>query len=94
MPSKRFALVDPAYCVACGCCVKVCPMDAISVWRGVAAQADPIRCVGCGKCAESCPAGIIRIENKKAKFRKKGCISCFCCQEMCPKKAIYVRKAL
>lgn len=51
-------------------------------------------CVGCGKCAESCPAHVIRIENKKAKFTKKGCISCFCCQEMCPKKAISVRKAL
>lgn len=51
-------------------------------------------CVGCGKCAESCPAHIIRIENKKAKFKKKGCISCFCCQEMCPMKAISVKKAL
>lgn len=51
-------------------------------------------CVGCGKCAESCPAQVITIDNKKAKFRKKGCISCFCCQEMCPMKAIAVRKAL
>lgn len=51
-------------------------------------------CVGCGKCAESCPAHIIKIENKKAKFRRKGCISCFCCQEMCPMKAISVKKAL
>ena len=34
-------------------------------------QVNPKLCVGCGKCAESCPAGIIRIENKKAKFRKK-----------------------
>ena len=51
-------------------------------------------CVGCGKCAESCPAHIIKIENKKAKFKKKGCISCFCCQEMCPMKAISVKKAL
>lgn len=51
-------------------------------------------CVGCGKCAESCPAHIIKIENKKAKFKKKGCISCFCCQEMCPMKAIFVKKAL
>lgn len=50
-------------------------------------------CVGCGKCAESCPAHIIKIENKKAKFKKKGCISCFCCQEMCPAKAISVKKA-
>lgn len=51
-------------------------------------------CVGCGKCAESCPAHIIKIENRKAKFKRKGCISCFCCQEMCPMKAISVKKAL
>ena len=51
-------------------------------------------CVGCGKCAESCPAHIIKIENRKARFKKKGCISCFCCQEMCPMKAISVKKAL
>lgn len=50
------------------------------------------RCVGCGKCAESCPAHIIKIENHKAVFTKKGCISCFCCQEMCPMKAISVKR--
>ena len=53
---------------------------------------DKAKCVGCAKCAESCPAHIIKIENKKAIFTKKGCISCFCCQEMCPMKAIYVKK--
>ncbi len=57
-------------------------------------QVDKNICVGCGKCAESCPAHIIKIENKKAHFKKKGCISCFCCQEMCPVKAISVKKAL
>lgn len=57
-------------------------------------QVDTSLCVGCGKCAESCPAHVIKIENRKAKFQRKGCISCFCCQEMCPKKAISVRKAL
>ncbi|RKI88624.1 DUF362 domain-containing protein [Parablautia intestinalis] len=51
-------------------------------------------CVGCGKCAESCPSHVITIEDKKAKFKRKGCISCFCCQEMCPMKAISVKKAL
>ena len=57
-------------------------------------QVDQNICVGCGKCAESCPAHIIKIDNKKAHFKKKGCISCFCCQEMCPVKAISVKKAL
>lgn len=40
MPSKRYARVDRDYCVACGCCVKVCPMDAIAVWHGVEARVD------------------------------------------------------
>lgn len=57
-------------------------------------QLNAEKCVGCGKCAESCPAHVIKIENRKAKFRRKGCISCFCCQEMCPLKAISVKKAL
>ena len=65
MRSKRFALVDPAYCVACGCCVKVCPLSAIAVWRGVTAQADPSRCVGCGKCVRECPAGTISLTERE-----------------------------
>ena len=35
-------------------------------------QLTPEKCVGCGKCAESCPAHVIKIENRKAKFREKG----------------------
>ena len=34
---KRRAVVDGSLCVACGCCVKVCPLSAIQVWRGVRA---------------------------------------------------------
>lgn len=29
------AWVDRSLCVACGCCVKVCPLTAISVFRGL-----------------------------------------------------------
>ena len=59
---KRLARVDRAHCVACGCCVKVCPLGAISVRRGVAAQVDVEKCVGCGKCARECPASVISIQ--------------------------------
>lgn len=58
MPSKWYAKVGKG-CVACGSCVKVCPVSAISVWRGVIAQVDQVRCVGCGTCQRECPAGII-----------------------------------
>ena len=65
MESKRYAAVG-ARCVACGCCVKVCPLSAIQVWRGVAAQVDRDRCVGCGKCQQECPAGVITLQEREA----------------------------
>lgn len=58
---KRRAVVDESACVACGCCVKVCPLSAMEIWRGIRAQVNPERCVGCGKCAKECPASIIEI---------------------------------
>ena len=58
---RRRAVVDPSACVACGCCVKVCPLQAIGIIRGTAARVDPEKCVGCGKCARECPASVIVI---------------------------------
>ncbi|EWM52401.1 4Fe-4S binding protein [Ruminococcus flavefaciens] len=61
---KRKAIVDTSLCVACGCCVKVCPRKAISVPHGVYAEADQKLCIGCGKCAIECPASIISLEER------------------------------
>lgn len=57
----RKAEVSEAYCVACGCCVKVCPLGAISIYRGIKAVVDQDKCLGCGKCAKECPASVIEI---------------------------------
>ena len=59
--AQRRAAVDERACVACGCCVKVCPLGAIEVYRGVTARVDMAKCVGCGKCAKECPASVIEI---------------------------------
>ena len=59
---RRKAFVEERDCVASGCCVKLCPLGAISVRRGVAAQVDVEKCVGCGKCARECPASVISIQ--------------------------------
>ena len=55
-----------ADCVACGCCVKVCPLQAIEVVRGITAQVRQEKCVGCGKCARECPASVIVIREVEA----------------------------
>lgn len=58
---KKIAYVSDA-CVACGCCVKECPLKAITIYKGVYAKVDEDKCVGCGKCAKACPAQIITID--------------------------------
>lgn len=59
---RRKAFVDTNSCVACGCCVKVCPLGAISVFKGIAARVDTKLCVGCGKCVKECPASVIVLQ--------------------------------
>lgn len=60
--AKRKAIVSIRECVACGCCMKVCPRNAITVPQGIHAVVDKELCVGCGKCAKECPASIISLE--------------------------------
>lgn len=64
--AKRRANVLKSDCVACGCCVKVCPMEAIKVFKGIYAEVDLTKCIGCGKCAKECPASVIEIQEVKA----------------------------
>lgn len=63
---KRKAIVSTRQCVACGCCIKVCPRNAITIPSGIYAEIDKDRCVGCGKCAKECPASIITLEVAEA----------------------------
>ena len=58
---QRKAAVSREECVACGCCVKVCPKSAIRIFKGIFAEVDTASCVGCGKCVKECPASAITI---------------------------------
>ncbi len=62
--AKKIAQVGK-FCVACGTCLKVCPVGAISIPHGITAVIDANRCVGCGKCAKVCPASIIDIVQRE-----------------------------
>ena len=59
--NRRRAVVNKTACVATRCCVKVCPLQAIEIVRGVMARVRDEKCVGCGKCAGECPASVIEI---------------------------------
>lgn len=57
--SKKQAVVDPKYCVACGVCMRNCPVKAITIPRGIQAEINLDKCVGCSKCSKICPASTI-----------------------------------
>ena len=59
---RKKAKVFRDECVACGACVNVCPVGAISVYKGIWADFDAGRCIGCSKCEAVCPASAISME--------------------------------
>lgn len=63
---RRKAVVEEQDCVACGCCVKVCPLGAIQVLHGITARVNPDKCAGCGKCVRECPASVIQLQEVEA----------------------------
>ena len=56
---KKVATPDHKVCVACGVCMKACPKNAISIYKGCYAVVEEAKCVGCGLCTKACPAGCI-----------------------------------
>lgn len=58
---RKKAYVDKKQCVACGVCVKNCPLGAIKIEKGIFASVNLDKCVGCGKCSKACPASVIEI---------------------------------
>ncbi len=54
----------PDKCDFCGCCVGICPEDAIELKEAEIFIIDE-RCTNCSKCIWSCPIEVI-------KFNKKG----------------------
>jgi len=63
---RRKAFVVQSICAACGCCVKVCPVNAIKIFCGLYALIDQGKCAGCGRCAAECPASVISLQEVEA----------------------------
>ena len=63
---RKLARVDRSLCAACGCCVKVCPRKAMTIYKGLYAKVEEALCIGCKKCAKECPADLIAIREVEA----------------------------
>jgi Pyruvate/2-oxoacid:ferredoxin oxidoreductase delta subunit len=52
--SSYLAQVNQDDCIGCGTCVRLCPMEAISLDEDIAVITES-RCIGCGVCVHHCP---------------------------------------
>ena len=48
-------------CKSCGTCVKICPLDAITLDGDKKLQFNETKCIGCGLCASNCPHDTIKL---------------------------------
>lgn len=94
-------------CLGYGDCVKVCPVNAITVTEKGIVNIDEEKCVSCKKCVSTCPKRLIEMlpMNKRVTVncmsRDKGvvarkactvaCIACGLCQKACPVDAIEIK---
>ncbi len=89
-PGKFVNKVCDIGCIGCRRCVKICPVEAISM-QGHLAVIDYSVCIDCGLCATVCPRKVIL--DPKAEKREKmritpDCIGCGICKKVCPVEAV------
>ena len=75
------------YCIQCGVCAEVCPVDAIEETEDGYYEVDEDTCISCMVCVEECPQdSMFTHKSREAPFK---CILCGMCIEYCPRNAIY-----
>ena len=81
----------PLMCMQCeeACCLKVCPVSAISRDENGAAVMNPDKCIVCKMCVSACPLGNISFSPiTKKVFKCDLCEGEPKCAEYCPSGAI------
>lgn len=97
------AVVDEELCIACGKCVKACPLNLIEIvpydskfrvqcsnkQRGKVVKDNcQAGCIGCGMCERNCPNDAVKVIDNVAKIDYNKCTECGLCAQKCPTKVI------
>lgn len=71
-------------------CLKVCPVDALSLREGGGVILESTKCIGCKLCVDACPVKAVfwdQIENKP-----NICVHCGYCVDYCPYDVLELRE--
>ncbi len=61
-PVSLHPVIDPALCLGCATCTRVCPEgDILGIINGKAELIEPTHCIGHGACKSACPTDAIRL---------------------------------
>jgi heterodisulfide reductase subunit A-like polyferredoxin len=63
----QVSYVNPAECVACATCVKVCPYGAPVINAIGKSEIQGAKCMGCGSCVSACPAKAIALQHQESR---------------------------
>ena len=80
------ARVNKEECIACGACVDVCPVEAISLEDTAVIDAET--CTSCETCVERCPAKALTLSGEEISVDLDRCFGCGVCAVGCPAEAI------
>lgn len=90
------AVVDEELCIACGKCVKACPLNLIEIvpydskfrvqcsnkQRGKVVKDNcQAGCIGCGMCERNCPNDAVKVIDNVAKIDYNKCTECGLCAQ-------------
>lgn len=53
-------MIFPARCIGCGCCMAICPLNAVTLGADRGVSIDRSLCDGCGRCASVCCSGALQ----------------------------------
>ena len=74
------------FCVQCGVCVDVCPVEALWQAPDGVVHVRKNRCVGCMACVGFCPYDVMYVDAEQATPFK--CVACGQCVDACPNQAL------
>lgn len=68
--SNYYSSISQENCIACGACIDICPMEAITMGVSGSAEVNLERCIGCGLCLMSCSTDAVKLIEKDEGKRK------------------------